>query len=200
MTVENTSNDRRNCGVDALRLFSMLLIVVLHVLGQGGVLAAAQGARGADAWLMESAAMCAVNCFALVSGYVGYSAYERRWRPAGYLRLWLGVLTYSFGITLLARLVDPRLAGGRDLLKSLLPVTTRIDRPKRILGYRRLVQSGALPWPGQLNGHEFHYSSARQSRLPPLFAATDARGDPLPPMGGAINRVMGSYAHVVDAA
>ena len=91
-------------------------------------------------------------------------------------------------------------SGQGHAMAGLLPVTTRIDRPKRILGYRRLIQSGALPWPGHLNGHEFHYSSARQSRLPPLFAATDARGDPLPPMGAAINRVMGSYAHVVDAA
>ena len=85
-------------------------------------------------------------------------------------------------------------------MAGLLPVTTRIDRPKRILGYRRLVQSGDLPWPGHLNGHEFHYSSAKQSRLTPLFAATDARGDSLPPMGAVIGRVMGSYAHVVDAA
>lgn len=91
-------------------------------------------------------------------------------------------------------------AGQGHAMTGLLPVTTRIDRPKRILGYRRLTQSGALPWPGQLNGHEFHYSSAKQSRLPPLFAATDATGAPLPPMGAAINRVMGSYAHVVDAA
>src|SRR5215217_6038341 len=80
-------------------------------------------------------------------------------------------------------------AGQGHAMTGLLPVTTRIDRPKRILGYRRLIQSGTLPWPGHLNGHEFHYSSAKQSRLAPLFAATDARGDPLPPMGAAINRV-----------
>lgn len=91
-------------------------------------------------------------------------------------------------------------AGQGHAMAGLLPLTTRIDRPKRILGYRRLVQSGDLPWPGQLNGHEFHYSSARQSRLPPLFGATDARGEALPPMGAVIGRVMGSYAHVVDAA
>ena len=91
-------------------------------------------------------------------------------------------------------------AGQGHAMAGLIPVTTRIDRPKRILGYRRLTQSGDLPWPGQLNGHEFHYSSARQSRLTPLFAATDARGEPLPPMGAVIGRVMGSYAHVVDAA
>ena len=91
-------------------------------------------------------------------------------------------------------------SGRSHAMAGLLPVTTRIDRPKRILGYRRLFQSGDLPWPGHLNGHEFHYSSAKQSRLTPLFAASDARGDPLPPMGAVIGRVMGSYAHVVDAA
>jgi cobyrinic acid a,c-diamide synthase len=91
-------------------------------------------------------------------------------------------------------------AGRGHVMAGLLPVTTRIDRPKRILGYRRLIHSGDLPWPGHLNGHEFHYSSARQSRLTPLFAATDALGEAMPPMGTVIGRVMGSYAHVIDAA
>ncbi|MBU1303895.1 MAG: cobyrinate a,c-diamide synthase [Alphaproteobacteria bacterium] len=91
-------------------------------------------------------------------------------------------------------------AGESHAMSGLLPVTTRIDRPKRVLGYRRLLQAGDLPWPARLNGHEFHYSSARQSRLEPLFAATDARGEPLPDMGAVIGRVMGSYAHVIDAA
>ena len=91
-------------------------------------------------------------------------------------------------------------AGQGHAMAGLLPVTTRIDRPKRVLGYRRLVQVGDLPWPARLNGHEFHYSSAKQSRLTPLFAATDARGDAMPPMGAVIGRVMGSYAHVIDAA
>jgi len=91
-------------------------------------------------------------------------------------------------------------AGSSHAMAGLLPVTTRIDRPRRVLGYRRLIQSGDLPWPGRLMGHEFHYSSARQTRLRPLFAATDARGEPLPPMGAVVGRVMGSYAHVIDRA
>jgi cobyrinic acid a,c-diamide synthase len=90
--------------------------------------------------------------------------------------------------------------GQGHTMAGLLPVTTRIDRPKRVLGYRRLIHGGPLPWPGRLNGHEFHYSSAKQTQLPPLFAATDARGDATPPMGGVLGRVMGSYAHVIDAA
>lgn len=91
-------------------------------------------------------------------------------------------------------------AGHGHAMAGLLPVITRIDRPKRVLGYRRLIHGGTLPWPGHLNGHEFHYSSAKQTQLPPLFAATDARGDAMPPMGGVLGRVMGSYAHVIDAA
>ncbi len=91
-------------------------------------------------------------------------------------------------------------SGAAHAMAGLLPVTTRIDRPKRVLGYRRLIQSGDLPWPGHLMGHEFHYSSAKQTRLTPLFAATDARGEPLPPMGAVVGRVMGSYAHVIDRA
>ena len=86
-------------------------------------------------------------------------------------------------------------------MAGLLPHETRIDRPKRVLGYRRLTQAGALPWPKSLTGHEFHYSSARQIRGgTPLFSATDALGEELPPMGLVHGRVMGSYAHVIDIA
>lgn len=90
-------------------------------------------------------------------------------------------------------------AGERHRMVGLLPHETRIDRPKRVLGYRRLRHASALPFPERLSGHEFHYSSAKQISGPALFAATDALGEAQPPMGLAIGRVMGSYAHVIDA-
>ena len=89
-------------------------------------------------------------------------------------------------------------AGASHAMTGLLPVSTRIDRPKRTLGYRRLSHGSPLPWPQSLNGHEFHYSSTKQTRLPPLFAAADALGEALPPMGAVIGKVMGSYGHVID--
>ena len=91
-------------------------------------------------------------------------------------------------------------SGATHLMAGLLPVHTRIDRPSRTLGYRRLAHASPLPWPAQLNGHEFHYSSVKQTRTTPLFTATDALGDVLPPMGAIDGRVMGSYAHVIDVA
>jgi cobyrinic acid a,c-diamide synthase len=85
-------------------------------------------------------------------------------------------------------------------MAGLLPIATRIDRPKRTLGYRRLTHDSALPWPKHLTGHEFHYSTAVADSTNPLFAATDATGAVLAPTGAVSGRVMGSYAHVIDVA
>ena len=83
-------------------------------------------------------------------------------------------------------------------MAGLLPIATDISRPRRALGYRHLTHDGPLPWPKSLRGHEFHYSSGSAGGTP-LFTATDARGNPQPPMGAIRGRVMGSYAHVIDA-
>lgn len=91
-------------------------------------------------------------------------------------------------------------AGTTYPMTGLLPHETRIDRPKRILGYRRLKHLSPLPFPAALNGHEFHYSSARRTHGTPLFEATDALGEALSPMGLVEGNVMGSYAHVIDSA
>jgi cobyrinic acid a,c-diamide synthase len=85
-------------------------------------------------------------------------------------------------------------------MAGLLPLDTSIGNPRRVLGYRRLGHASPLPWPAHLTGHEFHYSSGKADSVPPLFAAADARGQVLPPMGARIGNVMGSYAHVIDVA
>jgi cobyrinic acid a,c-diamide synthase len=99
-------------------------------------------------------------------------------------------------------------------MTGLLPVSTAIDSPKRVLGYRRLTHSSPLPWPEKLCAHEFHYSqqyfpNVEQSGaterstpylLPPLFASFDALGTPLDPMGCVLDNVMGSYAHIIEGA
>lgn len=110
-----------------------------------------------------------------------------------------GALVYGEcgGFMLLGRALTDK-SGATWPMAGLLPHETRIDRPKRVLGYRRLRHASPLPFPAELTGHEFHYSSARRTHGTPLFAATDALGEALPPMGLAEGRVMGSYAHVID--
>jgi cobyrinic acid a,c-diamide synthase len=89
-------------------------------------------------------------------------------------------------------------AGETHRMAGLLPISTDISRPRRTLGYRRLSHNSPLPWPANLMGHEFHYSTGGAAA--PLFTATDALGTTLPPMGAVAGRVMGSYAHVIDVA
>ncbi|QPC44375.1 cobyrinate a,c-diamide synthase [Kaustia mangrovi] len=90
--------------------------------------------------------------------------------------------------------------GTRHAMAGLLPVVTSFAERRMHLGYRRLVHSGALPWPAALRGHEFHFSTlAGQGDGEPLFEATDVAGRALEPMGLRRGRVMGSYAHVIDA-
>ena len=70
--------DKRNYGIDALRLISMLGVVALHVLGRGGVLANAAGKKYAVCWFLECLAFCAVNCYGIISGYVCYSEEKKK--------------------------------------------------------------------------------------------------------------------------
>ncbi len=48
--------------------------------------------------------------------------------------------------------------------------------------------------------HEFHYATTLRAEGPPLFAAADAEGAALPPMGLTLGRVAGSFAHLIDRA
>lgn len=91
-------------------------------------------------------------------------------------------------------------SGKTHKMAGLLPVETKIDRPRRTLGYRKLAHASPLPWPARLVGHEFHYSRERVMGDTSLFTATDARDEALPPMGAVVGRVMGSYAHIIDTA
>lgn len=114
----------RNYGVDLLRIVSMFMVVLLHVLMHGGVLQT-NGAFSAQyllSWFMEYAARCAVNLFALISGYVGIKS---RYRVSNLAVLWLQVFFYSFGIAVFAAIVRPAYVSGlRNLAGYAFPVLT----------------------------------------------------------------------------
>ena len=60
-----------NSGINLFKLFSMFMIAQLHILGMGGIIGATAGtAAYYHAFFMQNAAFCAVNCYALASGYL----------------------------------------------------------------------------------------------------------------------------------
>ena len=91
--------------------------------------------------------------------------------------------------------------GVTHAMAGLLPVATSFARRKLHLGYRRLTPLTPGPWGAELAAHEFHYSTlVSEGTADRLFAARDATGAELPPMGLRRGLVMGSYAHVICEA
>ena len=91
-------NNARNYGIDLLRIVSMFLVCLIHVLGHGGVLGATSrlSAEYEIAWFLGICAFCAINCFAMISGYVGFN---KKFKFSNLVNLWLQVVFYSVLIT-----------------------------------------------------------------------------------------------------
>lgn len=120
---KSREGDSRNYGIDLLRIVSMYMVCFLHVLGQGGILDATSSNRISNrvAWFFKIAACCGVNCFSLISGYVGCRS---SFKPRNLFCLWLQAVFYSFGITLAFWFACPSSISLKELLKSLFPICT----------------------------------------------------------------------------
>ena len=100
----------RNESLDVLRCFAMLMIVALHVVGQGGILAKTQSCG--FLWYLPSAILqyaflCAVDVFMLLSGFFGWRSKFRYSRIA---MLYLQTLFWSFVLAFFTHWFYPRLA------------------------------------------------------------------------------------------
>lgn len=122
MEKNTMEKETRNYGLDLLRMVSMFFVVILHVLGQGGVLHWEEDYKATyyAAWLLEVLAYCAVDCYGILSGYVGIKG---RHRPERLLQLWLNVFFYSAGITLLFRIFSPKLLVPNSLWAAIFPAS-----------------------------------------------------------------------------
>ena len=115
---------KREYGIDLLRIIAAFMVTVLHVLGQGGILSHAESGGAAYwlAWLLEIAAYCAVNCFALISGYVTVS---RGVRIKNVLSLWLQAAFYSVVISAVFFIAAPETLTAKNAVAAFLPILGR---------------------------------------------------------------------------
>ena len=109
----------RNMGIELLRAVSMLLVVVLHL--NGSILPAENGEGSVYelVWLVEAAAFCAVNCFAMISGYVGAGAAAS---PGKALGLWLQTAFYTLTLTAVFAVARPEYTDKSAWLCAVSPV------------------------------------------------------------------------------
>lgn len=84
---------KRDYGIDLLRIVSMAMIVMLHTLSRSKLLDIEPTTlKYAFVWFLEIFCYCAVDCFVLISGYVGVHS---RFRVSRLLGLWVQVAFYN---------------------------------------------------------------------------------------------------------
>lgn len=112
---------KRNYGIDALRLAVMLFVAALHIIGIGGIITGAEllSPQFLTAQLLRIAMLCAVDCYALISGFVGWS---KKPRLSSVAMLWVRAVIYCIIIT--AFFSRSYVLDYKTLLNAVLPVTT----------------------------------------------------------------------------
>ncbi len=116
--------DTRNYGVDLLRIVAMFMVLFLHILGNGGILFEVEvlSSHGLTAWFFEMATFSAINCYGVISGYVGVNA---KYKYSNLVMLWLQVVSYSVIITLVYHLRYPALVPLSAFKAALTPICSK---------------------------------------------------------------------------
>lgn len=114
----------RNFGIDLLRIAAMGLIAAIHVLIGGGLTAAADKGTVAYGVLIfcQAIAFCCVNCYGLISGYVGIQSNFKYYKT---VLIWLQVVFYSLLITALFALIRPQWVTKADWISAFFPISTK---------------------------------------------------------------------------
>ena len=112
---------KRNYGIDLLRVAAMFFVAALHIIGIGGIItgSALLSPQFLTAQLLRICMLCAVNCYALISGFVGW---ERRPKWSSLALLWLKALLFCVCITVF--FAGRHALDFRTAVSALIPVTT----------------------------------------------------------------------------
>ncbi|MBQ3523981.1 MAG: acyltransferase [Clostridia bacterium] len=113
-------NPKRNYGIDFLRILSMLFVLLLHILKQGGILSSLDKlSLGYNlAWFIEVCAYCAVNCYALISGFIGYGS---KHKYSNIINLYIQTAFYALLATGVFYVISPDEIGEKAFIKAVLP-------------------------------------------------------------------------------
>lgn len=166
----------KNMGIELLRIISMFMVIFLHILNFG---INYQGLESFSAnwyisWFLEGFCYCAVNIYAMISGYVMLNS---RCRASRIIELWLQVFCYSIISILVLNKLQPELVSRMDIWKSCFPVLSQrfwyftayfaifwfipffnwiVDKlsyiQMRKLIYRLILIFGIMPWIAELWG------------------------------------------------
>ena len=114
---------QRNVGIDILRIVSMFFVVIIHMLVQGGAISdyLNEGLQVGYYFFntIGTLACCGVNCFALVSGYVGW---QNTFKLEKIIKLWANVVFWSVGVSLILFVINKEFFSMREAVSMFFPL------------------------------------------------------------------------------
>ncbi len=114
----------RNVGIDLLRITSMFMITVLHILGHGGVFGNLKlfSPQYYVVTGLYCFCNCAVNCFAIISGFVSSSGTGKR-KYARLLYLWLEIVFYQVVMVIVFSIAGYNTPTVKQVLQCFFPIS-----------------------------------------------------------------------------
>lgn len=121
--------DKRNYGIDLLRILAGFYVIVLHAFGRGGVLEnlPEETVSFRVVWMLEIISYSAVNIFVLISGFNSITEKERKNDWSGIICLWLEVVYYSFFVYIILSLVKGFAIRAESVWKYFFPILNNGD-------------------------------------------------------------------------
>ena len=115
--------NKRNYGIDTLRIVSMLLIMIMHSYTYGGIISNTEfmSTNFLVAHLIKAFCLVSVNCYAMITGYV---CYKIIFRMSRLINLWLQVVYYTVLITVIVYAVYPDFVGLKQFVFMIIPVSS----------------------------------------------------------------------------
>lgn len=115
----------RQAGLDRLRILAAYFVVGIHLFALLGDLGGSRGASLFANAFVYALVFCAVNCFGLLSGWLGYREENNSLRLKSLLLLWLQLVFYRVFFLLLPAVLH--LAEPVSLTDIFLPLTKRVN-------------------------------------------------------------------------
>lgn len=113
---------KRKNNIELLRILSMYMILILHLLRFSGFLdiATTNTVKSFIIWFLESLCFVAVNCYVIISGYF---LVDSKFKFKKLINIWLEVMFYSVIIYLILLFTGNISFGLQSFLKSIFPVS-----------------------------------------------------------------------------
>lgn len=118
------NENKRNYGIDILRIIAMTYVVILHCLGHGGrIMISSTVLRDYKiSRFLEIFVYSAVDIFGIISGYV---MCDKKIKYSNLIIIWVEVVFYSLIITIIYDIYNPTLVTISDYIKAIMPISFR---------------------------------------------------------------------------